>query len=750
MKIQLSIIFVYYNTPNEVVDAIDSISKSLKKIIYEIIVVDNNSDLPLPLDLRKNKKIKIIYNKKNEGFGKGMNIGFKKSRGKYIILSNPDVIFQKNSVLEMLSLMEKDPRIGVVGPKHTDSKGRRLKSVSSFPFLPGAIFAFSILNKLLPNNPFSRKYWLSGLNINKDQEVDVIGGACMMIKRKSFEEAKGFDENFFLYFEESDLCLRIKKLGYKIVYHPESQIVHLVGRSLKDKDKIEKYFETSRLYFFKKYHGFLAGYLGEMTIRILKPKSMLLISVLLISSFLNLYRLNDLMLFFGDAARDYLAARDMVLSGVLPLVGIPSSVVWLHQGPLSIYLIGLSFILSNFNPIAPAILYAVLGVLGTYLVYKLGVLYFNPSVGLVAALFYATSPLIVINARMPYHTSSIPVIASLFFILLYKVISGNKKYLFILFFVYGLLLQVELSNIILVLIIFFLYIVNHKKINLKNVLVSIFGFMLGIFPFIIYDFKNHFVYSIGFPLWILNRVRLFFGIAADKNATIHYLPGGAETILQQISGIIFPSSAVIAGFIAVFIIFELIFNYKLFNNKPTSNNRNLILLWVAVPLIAYLVHTSPGTAYFPLVFPAVSLIIGIAVYKITLKQRFIVLSFLLLCFYNSFILVKNDFFVTTFNKSNPLPPFAYNLGSSWLLSDTAVKAIILDSGNAPFNIRGGDFFSTITTGVDTYRYLALWRKGKLDEKSKLIYLVFDKSENIPLYKKVFEDKFTVVLKYETK
>lgn len=751
MKVQLSIIYVYYNTPDEILDSIYSIKNAIGNIAYEIIIVDNNSYFPLPPEIKRDKRVTVIKNKINAGFGKGMNIGFKKSKGAYILLSNPDVLFTKKSISEMLSVMKQKSKTGIVGPRYTDSRGKRLRSFSGFPFLPGAVFSFSILNKIFPNNPFSARYWLSELDIGKEQEVDVVGGACMMIRSDLFEKVGGFDENFFMYFEESDLCLRIKKLGYKIVYYPKSEIVHLVGRSLTDKGKIEQYFESSRLYFFKKYHGLFAAYLGESLIRLIKPKSLFLVGILSFSTFMNLYKINDLMLFFGDAARDYLAARDMILTGVIPLVGIPSSVVWLHQGPLSIYLIGIAFLFSSFNPVAPGVFYALLGVVGVYLVYKLGQYYFNSSVGLLSAFFYATSPLVIINARMPYHTSSIPFFASLFFILLYRVISGEKKLLFIISLIYGLLLQVELSNIVLLPVILFVYLVSRKSIKFKDILFALLGFFIGTLPFILYDLKNHFVYSVGFPLWVLNRIRLFLGIAANRNGTIYHLPSGLETIVQQMSAVIFPSSILIFSLLVLFVIYQLIANRKVFmEDNIIKNKKNIILLWVVVPLFAYSIHASPGTAYFPLLFPAISLLIGFVVYNTSRKHKFIILVFFLLCFYNSFIMFKNDFFVTTYNKSNPLPPFSYNLGSSWVLSDEIVNEIIRDSDSRSFSIKGGGFFGTVATGVDTYKYLALWKRAKFDENAKLTYLIFDKTEKIPKLQKIFENKFTVVIKYEKK
>lgn len=751
MKFELSIIFVYYNTPKEILNAIRSIKDTVKKIRYQIVIVDNNSKIPLPKQILNVKNVKVIKNKKNEGYGKGINIGVKNSNGKFILLVNPDIVFLKDSINLMLKKMEKSPNIGILSPLYMDVHGKRLKNISSFPLLPRAIFAFSILHDIFPGNIFSKQYWLTDTDVSKEQSVDVVGGACMIMKRSVFNDLKGFDESFFLYFEESDLCLRTKKLGYNVVYYPQSKIIHFVGRSLADKDKIEKYFESSRLRFFKKYHNFLFAYTGEMIIRILKPRSIFIILILSLSAFLNFYRINDLMLFIGDAARDYLAARDMILTGVIPLVGIPSSVVWLHQGPLSVYLIGIAFLYSNFNPVAPAILYATLGILGTYLVYKVGAIYFDSNIGLISALFYTTSPLVIINARMPYHTSSIPVIASLFFILLYKVMSGEKKLLFLTFFVYGLLLQVELSNSVLLVIIFFLYFINRKNILFRDIFYSISGFLLGILPFILYDLRNNFVYSIGFPLWVLNRIRLFLGIAADKKATISHLPTGIETIIQQISAIIFPASLIIFLIIILFVGYQL-FNYRkdFIEKGILQNKKNIILLWIVIPLLAYSIHTTPGSAYFPLLFPAISVLIGFIFYKMILRSKFYLLAFVFVCSVNVFILLKNDYFIATNQRSNLLPPFSYNLGSSWTVSDNIARSIVSDSKKMPFVIKGGGFFSTIPTGADTYKYLAWWRKGKIENDAKLTYIVFDKTEKHPELAKVFEDKYSVVLKYEAK
>ena len=182
----------------------------------------------------------------------------------------------------------------------------------------------------------------------------------MMMRRDIFLRIGKFDEKFFMYFEESDMCRRVLDAGYSTIYFPKAQVVHALGRSNSDKQKTEKFFEKSRYIFFKKYYGFIMGTLLELILRILKTNSLLLLFLLLLSLCINLYKIDTNIMFIGDMGRDYLAARDMIITGNVPLVGIPSSVTWLHQGPLSIYIIGVALFVGKFNPIAPAIAYSLL------------------------------------------------------------------------------------------------------------------------------------------------------------------------------------------------------------------------------------------------------------------------------------------------------------------------------------------------------------------------------------------------------
>lgn len=744
MRSTISIVYVYYNTPFEILSSIKSVPNAIGNLAYEIIVIDNNSSKPLPSEINKIPNIKIIKSSKNYGYGKGLNQGVKISNGNYLLLTNPDTEFLKDSIVNLLRRIKQDSKIGIIAPQVIDEKGKILQSISGMPYLPKSLFVFSLVGKIFPNNSFIKSYHNLDLDRNIEQEVDVVGGACMMIRKSVFNSTYGFDENFFMYFEEADFCYRVRKLRYKVVYYPKAKVIHFVGKSTQDKEWIEKTFEQSRFKFYKKYHGLLSAIMAEVFLRLSKTYSLAILCILAISLFLNLYKINTLMLFIGDMGRDYLAARDMLLTKSIPLVGITSSVTWLHQGPISIYLIGFSFLLSNFNPVAPAILYGVIGVITTFLVYKLGSLYFNRNIGILASIFYATSPLTVLNARMPYHSSLIPFFASIFFIVLYKFLSGNRKLLPFLFFSLGLLLQTELSNAVLILFIAVLIIFKKSIFKLKYIIGSIIGFIIGISPFVIYDFTHKFVQTIGFPLWIINRIRLFFGLTMFGNSTTAHTPEAIMRVLQQISSFIFPSSIVIIC-IVIFIITWSVYRER--KRLYSINSLSILLLALVIPVFGFIIHTTPGTAYFPLLFPFLSILVAFSFYNFQKKIKLSIVLFLILIIFNMWSLIKNDYFLNTISGYHSLPPFNYSFGPAWVFQDDVAKFIVNDARGRIFRIEGGGFLSTLQTGIDNYKYLVFWRKGKLDEQSKLEYAIYQNIKEINKSERItYKNKYLFVVK----
>jgi len=267
-KNALSIILVYYNTPVEIIDCIKSIPEAAEDLSYEIIIVNNNSPKPLPANLKRSKRLSIIENDNNYGYGRAINQAVKIAKGEFLLVLNPDTICTKDSIKSMVERIKQDRKIGVLGPQQIDKKEKIIHSIGSMPKLPDALFALSFIDNIWPQNPYSKKFWARDVDRNKEQETETVGGACMLFRKKIFEKIEGFDERFFMYFEEADICLRIKKLGYKILYYPQAKIRHLIGKSNTNRRWVKKTFEESRYKFFKKYYGLPIASSAELFLRI--------------------------------------------------------------------------------------------------------------------------------------------------------------------------------------------------------------------------------------------------------------------------------------------------------------------------------------------------------------------------------------------------------------------------------------------------------------------------------------------------
>ena len=240
----VSIILVNYNTKEITTDCIRSIFQNTKGIKFEIIVVDNNSSDGSVEYLKRefNGKIKLIESDVNLGFGGGANIGIKESTGKYVLLLNTDTVILDNTIKNMFDFMEGEENkdVAVIGVVLIDENGNALQSYGEFlPFKVGInefifkAFLPKKLNRAILKNEKVEEF-KTGLFQNKRfVEVDYIIGADMFIRKDVIDEVGVFDERFFMYFEEADLQLRMKKRGYKIGLIKDGTIIHLESKSFK-------------------------------------------------------------------------------------------------------------------------------------------------------------------------------------------------------------------------------------------------------------------------------------------------------------------------------------------------------------------------------------------------------------------------------------------------------------------------------------------------------------------------------------
>lgn len=281
--IDLSIIIVNYNVKEFLLNLLESIRKAAKNISSEIIVVDNASDDDSIEILRKKfKDVKLIANKTNVGFGKANNQAMEIANGKYFLLINPDTIVREDTLTKMIKFFENTPDAGIAGCKVLNPDGTiQLACRRSFPG-PWTSFTKVIgLSKLFPNSRLFARYNLTYLDENKTYEVDAISGAFMMIKKEAYDKIGGFDEQFFMYGEDLDLCYRTQKEGYKVYYVHSTEIIHYKGESTKrsniDETKVfydaqyvfvRKHFSSSFIVesilqmaiFFRKFFAFLNIY----------------------------------------------------------------------------------------------------------------------------------------------------------------------------------------------------------------------------------------------------------------------------------------------------------------------------------------------------------------------------------------------------------------------------------------------------------------------------------------------------------
>jgi GT2 family glycosyltransferase len=241
---KLSVLIVNFASASHLENCIASIYRKFGDFLsWEVIIINNDKtqDISkLPLDF---SKVRIVNSHKNVGFGSGINIGAKEAGGEFLLTLNPDTEIISENVVSVLDEFSKDDKIGIISGKIISKKG------VVEPWSAGKELTFFDL--ILNNAGFSRSrnIW----NSPKKIECDWTTGTALFIKKGLFDKLGGFDENFFMYFEDMDLCKRMRNLGKKVIFFPEFEIYHSSGKSYVDKTLQKKHYYDSMEYYFKKY-----------------------------------------------------------------------------------------------------------------------------------------------------------------------------------------------------------------------------------------------------------------------------------------------------------------------------------------------------------------------------------------------------------------------------------------------------------------------------------------------------------------
>ncbi|MBN3906202.1 MAG: glycosyltransferase family 2 protein [Nostoc sp. NMS1] len=249
--ISVSFILVNYNGAEILPDCLNSIEKFIDIPNYEIIVVDNAStDGSVELVAEKFPKVSLLKQAKNCGFGAGNNAGAKVASGEFLFLLNTDTVLTSNIIFHLIELMQADPQVGIIGPKLLNPDGSLQISVSPALGIKGEYQARQMHRDYLnisQQNLIEQKF-------QEIQEVDIVVGAAFFIRSSLFHKLGGFDETFFMYFEESDLCQRAQYQGYKIIYTPHVSLIHLKGYSIqKAANTMAIEYRRSQIYYYQKH-----------------------------------------------------------------------------------------------------------------------------------------------------------------------------------------------------------------------------------------------------------------------------------------------------------------------------------------------------------------------------------------------------------------------------------------------------------------------------------------------------------------
>jgi len=721
----ISVIIVHYNVKNELFDCITSINKSKPKVSFEIIVVDNDEVKVIRKDLvSKFPKVKYIENI-NNGWGGGINKGLKYAKGGYIYLLNPDTLFINNALDSVYEFAKNKSNVGIVSSLLFD-KNKKVYSIQGTKLLSplNAIFSLSFINKFFPNNPISKKFWMRGWDKRKVKQVESATLSAALIKKEVLKKAGGFDENFFLYYEEYDLCRRLRKLGYKNYIIPSSKVIHLWEVSAIQTGRTNEFIENSRKYYFKKYYGKLTAGLVELVLSLNKKKifsSLSVFGILLVGSVLRFDRLSLYTPFIGDQAWYYISARDMLISGQIPLLGIASSHPWIHQGPLWTYILAPTLLVSNFNPISGVYLSAGIGVFTVLVAYLIGSRLISFKFGLLFSFIFAVSPLVVFHSRFAYHTTPIPLFVLLLFYFLSKWVKGRAFYFPWIIFTMSILYNLELATVIFwpVIIGYLLFGLFKKKnyvLNLKNkkiFLLSLIGFTIPMLPILVYDFQNGFTQTVVFGGWFFYKVLQFLGFFGKSQ-----IDNSSFVSAFNFFFIKYEQLTLSAGKTISMILFftSLILSVYYLKVKTLSSTFGVITSLTLMGLLAYFISGVPSEAYLVMLFPGLIFMFSLLIYNI--KNKYIIIFVLfLIVFLNIRALII----------------------SNYLTKDLITLNQKIEAADEILKLSGGKDVELVYKGVGEefessvlpYEYLVWWLEGSKSEGESVI-IINESSEGISI------------------
>lgn len=260
----VSVIIVTWNGKQYAMECLASLHVNTGSLPLEIILVDNGSTDGTPDEIRQQfPRVQLIQNHSNLGFAKANNIGLSSARGKYLCLINSDVVVPDECIVKMTSFLDRNPQVGMLGPKMLSPSGGIGQSVMRLPTVWNTLCCALGLHVLFPKSKYFGGFLMNGYQYDSTDDVEVLTGWFWMVRREAFADVGGLDEQFFMYGEDIDWSHRFRKSGWRVVFYPDAAALHY-GAASSAQAPTRFYVEMRRanLQYFNKHHGRLscAGY----------------------------------------------------------------------------------------------------------------------------------------------------------------------------------------------------------------------------------------------------------------------------------------------------------------------------------------------------------------------------------------------------------------------------------------------------------------------------------------------------------
>jgi len=251
-----SIVIVSWNTAELLRACLDSIREQAGDFPYqsiEVIIVDNNSsDGSVDMIRSEFPEVRLIHNTHNKGFAQGTNQGAHEAQGQYVLFLNPDTELLPGSMKFLIDFMDLNPDAGAAGAKLLNPDGTLQISVYPGLSLAREFWRLFHLDRFHPLSVYPVSQW----NQDIAHTVDIVQGACLILRRGAIEEVGLLDEDYFMYTEEVDLCHRLRQSGWGVYWVPQAEVLHYGGQSTKQR-RIEMFLQlyASKILFFRKHYG---------------------------------------------------------------------------------------------------------------------------------------------------------------------------------------------------------------------------------------------------------------------------------------------------------------------------------------------------------------------------------------------------------------------------------------------------------------------------------------------------------------